>query len=171
MNTCCDTQVDYQDLMAALNQACADQNLQPEPSFLAKVIQLHETTLVRHGLMLVGPTMAGKTSAYRALATACTTVANNGNASFNKVGARGVVEGWSVWGDRVPSALTRTTTAVSCTCWGVWVRAACTMIPLPAQSAWEGIHHITALTWCTFIDSYITCWLGLLCMLAKDLSL
>ena len=41
--------------------------LQAVDSFVAKCIQLYETTLVRHGLMLVGPTMGGKTACYRAL--------------------------------------------------------------------------------------------------------
>ena len=36
--------------------------LQPEPSMLTKVIQLHDTMLVRHAVMLVGPTGGGKTT-------------------------------------------------------------------------------------------------------------
>ena len=36
--------------------------LQPEPSMITKVIQLHDTVLVRHGVMLVGPTGGGKTT-------------------------------------------------------------------------------------------------------------
>ena len=39
------------------------------PAFINKVIQMYEMTLVRHGLMLVGPTGGGKTMNYRALAT------------------------------------------------------------------------------------------------------
>lgn len=45
--------------------------LQPVESFVAKCIQLYETTLVRHGLMLVGPTMGGKTACYRVLQKVC----------------------------------------------------------------------------------------------------
>ena len=60
-------QVDYGDLLQALVESCQEMGLQAVDSFTAKCIQLYETTLVRHGLMLVGPTMGGKTACYRAL--------------------------------------------------------------------------------------------------------
>lgn len=55
-----------------------------------QVIQLHETTLVRHGLMLVGPTMAGKTCCYKVLARALTALQTAGVPSYEKV--RGMEE-------------------------------------------------------------------------------
>ena len=64
--------VDYSALEGALSEACAELAIQPTVEFMAKVIQLFETTLVRHGLMLVGPTMGGKTCNYRALGSAMT---------------------------------------------------------------------------------------------------
>ena len=42
------------------------------PGFVTKCIQLYETTVVRHGLMLVGPTCSGKTKCYNVLAKALT---------------------------------------------------------------------------------------------------
>lgn len=59
-------------LLESLKKSCITLNLQPVDSFINKCIQFYETTIVRHGLMLVGPTGGGKTSAYRVLADAIT---------------------------------------------------------------------------------------------------
>ena len=64
-------QVNYGDLLQAIQESCKEMGLQPVDSFVAKCIQLYETTLVRHGLMLVGPTMGGKTVCYRVLQKVC----------------------------------------------------------------------------------------------------
>ncbi len=62
--------VDYDNLVAAIRDNCAKNNLQPLDSFITKVIQLYEMIVVRHGLMLVGQSYGMKTAAYRVLAAA-----------------------------------------------------------------------------------------------------
>ncbi|TPX54258.1 hypothetical protein SeMB42_g00367 [Synchytrium endobioticum] len=64
--------IDYGSLLAAINATCQQMNLQPQTNFLKKAIQLYETTIVRHGLMLVGPTGGGKTTCIRLLASSVT---------------------------------------------------------------------------------------------------
>ncbi len=63
---------DYGILEEAIHKALVDANLQPVKPLILKVIQLLETMQVRHGVMLVGGTMGGKTTAYRTLAAALT---------------------------------------------------------------------------------------------------
>ncbi|XP_068082967.1 dynein axonemal heavy chain 1-like [Anabrus simplex] len=53
--------IDYGILEKSISNACVNQRLEDVPEFVRKVIQLYETTVVRHGLMLVGPTGSGKT--------------------------------------------------------------------------------------------------------------
>ncbi|XP_030766886.1 dynein heavy chain 1, axonemal-like isoform X2 [Sitophilus oryzae] len=53
--------VDYGALELAIRDSCIANKLEDVNEFVRKVIQLYETTIVRHGLMLVGPTGSGKT--------------------------------------------------------------------------------------------------------------
>ncbi|CAF1247347.1 unnamed protein product, partial [Didymodactylos carnosus] len=64
--------IDYDILEEGLSFACKQLNLKDVPGFVLKCIQLFETTIVRHGLMLVGPTGSGKTKAYESLQIAMT---------------------------------------------------------------------------------------------------
>ncbi|NWQ64257.1 DYH1 protein, partial [Neopipo cinnamomea] len=69
-----ETPVDYGILEEAIRKSCIQANLKDVDGFVTKVIQLYETTVVRHGLMLVGPTGSGKTKSYEVLAAAMTSL-------------------------------------------------------------------------------------------------
>jgi len=51
----------YKDLEGACREVMLTDNLAEEPNWFLKIIQLYETSLVRHGFMLVGPAGSGKT--------------------------------------------------------------------------------------------------------------
>jgi dynein heavy chain len=75
--------VDIGNLLEKLKSCSLDMKLQPVQSFIDKIIQLYDTILVRHGLMLVGPTGGGKTSNYKVLAAAISSL--KGQGEFEKV--------------------------------------------------------------------------------------
>lgn len=54
-------ELDYGKLFASMKKNIALRGLQPHPWFISKIIELYEMIVVRHGLMLVGPTGGGKT--------------------------------------------------------------------------------------------------------------
>ncbi|KAJ3395883.1 Dynein heavy chain 1, axonemal [Lobulomyces angularis] len=80
--------INYGDLLDAIKKSSDKLGLQPVDNFVKKCIQLYETTIVRHGLMLVGPTGGGKTSCLRVLAKSLSalqgTLAPNGS-TYQKV--------------------------------------------------------------------------------------
>ncbi|XP_059889045.1 dynein axonemal heavy chain 3 [Delphinus delphis] len=61
---------DYEVFMEVLNENIKKMKLQPVPWFIGKIIQIYEMMLVRHGYMIVGDPMGGKTCAYKVLAAA-----------------------------------------------------------------------------------------------------
>ncbi|KAM6407469.1 LOW QUALITY PROTEIN: dynein axonemal heavy chain 3 [Rhynochetos jubatus] len=61
---------DYDLFVKALTQNMEKTSLQPVLWFFGKIIQLYEMMLVRHGFMIVGDPLSGKTCAYKVLAGA-----------------------------------------------------------------------------------------------------
>jgi len=61
---------DYGVFMEALKENTTQRKLQPVPWFLEKILQVYEMILVRHGLMIVGEPLGGKTKGYQVLAAA-----------------------------------------------------------------------------------------------------
>ncbi|XP_045464438.1 dynein axonemal heavy chain 8-like isoform X2 [Harmonia axyridis] len=66
------TTFSWKDLQKALTKNIASMRLVNHPGWNLKIIQLYETSLVRHGLMVLGPTGAGKTKCMLCLMRAMT---------------------------------------------------------------------------------------------------
>ena len=78
-------ETDYSAMEAKICIACEEMNLQPLPTFIQKVIQLYETVRIRHGLMVVGDTYAGKSSNIKVLQRTITMLAEEKVALMNPV--------------------------------------------------------------------------------------
>ena len=58
---------DYAHMLTAIHNSLQTRGLQPHPSFVDKVVQTYEMMVVRHGFMIVGGPLAGKSQCYRVL--------------------------------------------------------------------------------------------------------
>jgi dynein heavy chain len=58
------------DLLLAIEDSLRKRNLQLNENLVVKIFQLYENKVTRHGNMLVGATMSGKTTAWEILADA-----------------------------------------------------------------------------------------------------
>jgi dynein heavy chain len=74
--------LDYGDLFASMKKSIAERGLQPHPWFIEKVIQLYEMIVVRHGLMVVGPTGGGKTENINVLKNSLGDLKRQGKTGF-----------------------------------------------------------------------------------------
>lgn len=70
--------VDYGVLQEAIETILLEEQLQKVPSFISKIIQVHETQLVRHGMMVVGEAGSGKSANVTVLAKALTRLHSDG---------------------------------------------------------------------------------------------
>ncbi|KAL4719863.1 hypothetical protein ACJJTC_005155 [Scirpophaga incertulas] len=66
--------VDYGIMEQSIRNMLIKRGYDDQYTFIFKVIQLYETTVVRHGLMLVGPAGSGKTKCYEILRDALTAI-------------------------------------------------------------------------------------------------
>lgn len=70
------------DIVKHLQLKLKENKLQPKPWFIEKVMQIYEMILVRHGLMIVGAPMGGKTTAYQMLAEVLKEIKNDRDATM-----------------------------------------------------------------------------------------
>ena len=77
--------VDYGDLLTAIKDNLTAQGLQHNATVILKIIQTFEANACRHGNMLVGRTMTGKSTAWRTLQMAHNQLKKAGKAIWEKV--------------------------------------------------------------------------------------
>ncbi len=77
--------VDYGDLLGAIKESMTETGLQHNQNIILKVIQTYEAKACRHGNMLVGRTMTGKTTAWKMLQMAHANLRKQKKAGWEKV--------------------------------------------------------------------------------------
>lgn len=67
----------YEDIDGAVKKLMKDNNLIVKDDWYIKIVQLYETSLVRHGFMVVGTVGCGKTTIMNTLTDAMTDLGNS----------------------------------------------------------------------------------------------
>ncbi|PWA00630.1 hypothetical protein BB558_003315 [Smittium angustum] len=71
------------ELRLAIESICAEKKLVPGSLWVEKLIQLYQIQKINHGLMMVGPSGTGKTTAWQVLLAALERIENSSNGSSN----------------------------------------------------------------------------------------
>ncbi|KAI9004259.1 dynein heavy chain and region D6 of dynein motor-domain-containing protein [Gaertneriomyces semiglobifer] len=77
--------VDYTEFRTALLEEMRLSNIQPLESLITKVIQLYETKLTRHGVMVVGATGSGKSTVWKLLQQTLTRLCKSNAGAYHAV--------------------------------------------------------------------------------------
>lgn len=64
-------------LLEEIKSVCEGKDLQTPTAFLEQIEQLYKLLQVRQGVIILGPTYSGKTTAYRVLASALAAIEKN----------------------------------------------------------------------------------------------
>ncbi|GAB6031187.1 Dynein heavy chain 3, axonemal [Chamberlinius hualienensis] len=67
-------ELDHEDIRNIIVQLMKERKFQPVHEYVEKIVQIYETMLVRHGFMIIGGTLSGKTTAYKLLADAINSI-------------------------------------------------------------------------------------------------
>ncbi|KAJ3093097.1 Dynein heavy chain 6, axonemal [Quaeritorhiza haematococci] len=78
---------DFGHFVKVIKEVLEERSLEVVDAFVQRILQLWETTRIRHGVMLVGPTGGGKTTCYEVLKETATRLRERGhpNSDFQKV--------------------------------------------------------------------------------------
>ncbi|CAL8075896.1 unnamed protein product [Calicophoron daubneyi] len=82
---------DYDQFLNVMNTQLAARKLQAVPWYTDKIMQIYEMILVRHGLMIVGDPLSGKTQAYQTLADTLTRLVELGQTTTETPVVYGVI--------------------------------------------------------------------------------
>ncbi|KAL0216159.1 hypothetical protein P9112_008343 [Eukaryota sp. TZLM1-RC] len=77
--------VDARAFGSAIGEVLRNEGLTPSSKQISKIIQLHQTLQVRHGCMVVGPTLSGKSVIIKTLAKAMSLLGSQGNPNYTRV--------------------------------------------------------------------------------------
>ena len=81
---------DYGELIPEIVRQVTAAQLQPTEGFIGSIVQLYETVQVRHGLMVVGSTMAGKSGVFNTLAKSMTSLDDFDNVKMHIMNPKSV---------------------------------------------------------------------------------
>ena len=77
--------VEYEKLLGAMRTYMKREHMQDDERLFTKILQFYETLNVRFGVMIIGPTLSGKTTLHTTLKASMNELAEQGFREFSRV--------------------------------------------------------------------------------------